>query len=186
VRTNGTKLLLYKLRKTELTIPAEIDAIIPVRSLIEKIGLRYAFTSQNIHAAKLAVEEVLTNIIRHGYIDTSHGKITIQIRVKLDRLKIIFIDQGVSFDPRMVNNPDIVQYIDKGKRGGLGIFMIRRLMDEFQYAITDRGNEIHLTKYRGSSYKSFLHNIYHIFKYPAKLRYFYRCVLIVAKSSSNF
>jgi serine/threonine-protein kinase RsbW len=160
------------LRKTELTIPAEIDAIIPIRRLIEKIGSRYAFSSRNIHAAKLAVEEVLTNIIRHGYIDTSHGKITIQIVVQLDRLKINIIDQGISFDPRMVNNPDIIQYIDKGKKGGLGIFMIRRLMDEFQYRITDRGNEIHLTKYRGSSYKSFLHNIYHLIRYPAKLRYF--------------
>ena len=160
------------MKTTEFTIPAEIDAIKHIRTLIGKIGSHYAFTSQNIHAAKLAAEEVLTNIIRHGYIDTSHGKITIRISVHLDRLKIVFIDQGVSFDPGMVNNPDIIQYIDKGKKGGLGIFMIRRLMDEFYYAITEKGNEIHLTKYRGSSYKSFLHNMYHLFKYPAKLRYF--------------
>jgi serine/threonine-protein kinase RsbW len=160
------------LKKTEITIPAHIDAIIPIRNLITHIGSRYAFTSQNIHAAKLAVEEVLTNIIRHGYLNQSQGKITIQIIVKLDRLKIVFIDQGESFDPREVNNPDIFKYVDRRKKGGLGIFMIRRLMDEFHYAITDRGNEIHLTKYRGSSYKSILHNIYHLFKYPAKLRYF--------------
>jgi serine/threonine-protein kinase RsbW len=160
------------LKKVEFTIPAQIDTIKPIRSLIEKIGSRYAFSSQNIHAVKLAVEEILTNIIRHGYIDTSLGKITIRIIVKLDRLKIVIIDQGISFDPQEVNNPDIVQYIDKGKKGGLGIFMIRRLMDEFYYKISDRGNEIHLTKYRGSSYKSFLHNIYHLFKYPSKLRYF--------------
>jgi serine/threonine-protein kinase RsbW len=160
------------LKTTELTIPAEIDAIKPIRNLIEKIGSHYAFTPKSIFSAKLAVEEVLTNIIRHGYIDTSHGKITIQICVKLDRLKIIIIDQGISFDPRMVNEPDIVQYVDKGKKGGLGIFMIRRLMDELLYTITEKGNEIHLTKYRGSAYKSFLHNIYDLIKYPSKLRYF--------------
>jgi len=160
------------LKKTEITIPAEIDVIIPLRNLIEKIGLRYAFAKSTIYPTKLAVEEAVTNIIQHGYIDTSHGKITVQVFVQLDRLSIVLIDQGLSFDPRMVNNPDIIQYIDKGKRGGLGIFMIRRLMDEFQYAVTDRGNEIRLTKYRGSSHKSILHNIVHLFKYPSKLKYF--------------
>jgi serine/threonine-protein kinase RsbW len=160
------------LKKTELTIPAEIDVIIPLRNLIEKIGLHYALATSTIYAVKLAVEEAITNIIRHGYIDTSHGKITIQIFVQLDRFSVVLIDQGLSFDPRLVNNPDIVEYIDKGKKGGLGIFMIRRLMDEFHYAVTDKGNEIRLTKYRGSSYKSILHNIVHLFKYPSKLKYF--------------
>lgn len=160
------------MKKTELTIPAEIHSIIPVRSLIEKIGFRYAFAIKTIHATKLAVEEAVTNIIRHGYNNTTDGKITIQIRVKPYSLGIVIIDQSPSFDPKQVNNPDIAQYIDVGKRGGLGIFMIRKLMDEYHYLVTDRGNELHLIKYRDGYHKSNFRNFVQLLKSPSKLKIF--------------
>jgi serine/threonine-protein kinase RsbW len=160
------------LKKTELTIPAKIDSIVPIRNLIEKVGFRYAFTSKIIYATKLAVEEALTNIIRHGIINTSDEKIIIQILVRPDSLGVILIDQGPSFDPIQVNNPDIAKYIDIGKRGGLGIFMIRKIMDEFHYFVTDRGNEIHLIKYRDGYQKSIFRNFIYVLKSPSKLKYF--------------
>jgi serine/threonine-protein kinase RsbW len=160
------------LKKTELTIPAEFNSVAPIRNLIEKIGFRYAFTTKTIHATKLAVEEVVTNIIRHGYINTMDGKITIQIQVRAYSLGIVLIDQGPSFDPKQVNNPNIAHYIDIGKRGGLGIFMIRKLVDEFQYLVTDRGNEIHLIKYRDGYHKSSLRNFIQLLKTPSKLKIF--------------
>jgi anti-sigma regulatory factor (Ser/Thr protein kinase) len=160
------------LKKTELTIPAEINSIIAIRNLIEKIGFRYAFTSNTIHATKLAVEEAVTNIIRHGYLNTTDKKITIQIQARLYSLGIVVIDQGSSFDPKQVNNPDIVKYIDIRKKGGLGIFMIRKLMDEFNYQVTDRGNEIHLLKYRDGCHRSNLRNFVHLLKTPSKLKIF--------------
>ena len=170
------------MKKTELTIPAEINSILPVRNLIEKIGLRYAFTTKTIHVTKLAVEEVVTNIIRHGYNNTPDKKITIQIRARPYSLGIVVIDQGLSFDPKQVNNPDIAKYIDAGKKGGLGIFMIRKLMDEFHYFVTDRGNEIHLIKYRDGYHKSNLRNFVHLLKSPSKLKIFLPMYLDCSKN----
>jgi serine/threonine-protein kinase RsbW len=160
------------LKKAELTIPAEFKSILPLRNLIEKIGFRYNFTSKIIYSTKLAVEEAVTNIIRHGYINTTGGKITVQILVRSNSLYIILIDQGPSFDPQQVNNPDIEKYVDTGKKGGLGIFMIRKLMDEFHYSVTDRGNEIHMVKYRDGYPKSVFSNIIHVIKSPSRLKYF--------------
>ena len=160
------------MKKVEFTIPAEIDSILPLRSLIEKVGFRYAFASKIIHAVKLAVEEAVTNIIRHGYMNTTDGKITIQICVRSNSLRIVLIDQGPSFDPIQVNDPDLAKYIDAGKRGGLGIFMIRKLMDEFHYSVTDRGNEIHMIKYCDGSKRSKFCFFLHALKSPSKLKYF--------------
>lgn len=160
------------MKKTTITINANIDLIRPVRNLVDRIGRRCALSPKNIHAVKLATEEALTNIIGHGHREKSQGKITIKIYVQFHRLSVIIIDRGISFDPRKVNNPDIKQYIDTGKKGGLGIFMIRRLMDDFHYQITNRGNELHLTKYRASAYNTRLQNIFYVMQYPSKLRCF--------------
>ena len=170
------------MKKTELTIPAEISAILPLRKLIEKIGFRYHFASKIIYSTKLAVEEAVTNIIRHGYINTPDGKITVKILARSNSLYIILIDHGPSFDPLQVNNPDINKYVDTGKKGGLGIFMIRKLMDEFHYSVTDRGNEIHMIKYRDGYPKSIFSNIVHVLKSPTRLKYFFPLCLDCGKN----
>jgi serine phosphatase RsbU (regulator of sigma subunit)/tetratricopeptide (TPR) repeat protein/transposase len=61
---------------------------------------------------------------------------------------VSLIDQGHSFDPRKVRDPDLQRYVDIGKKGGLGIFIIRRVIDEIDYRKTVEGNELRLTKTR--------------------------------------
>jgi serine phosphatase RsbU (regulator of sigma subunit)/tetratricopeptide (TPR) repeat protein/transposase len=58
------------------------------------------------------------------------------------------IDQGHTFDPRTVRDPDLQRYVDIGKKGGLGIFIIRRVIDDIDYRKTADGNELRLTKKR--------------------------------------
>ncbi|KAA3659594.1 MAG: tetratricopeptide repeat protein, partial [Calditrichaeota bacterium] len=63
------------------------------------------------------------------------------------------IDTGKYFDPRTVKAPDLDRYVDIGKKGGLGIFIIRKLMDEIDYRRTEEGNELRMTKYRDKTKK---------------------------------
>ena len=136
------------MKKAEITIPAEIDYLVRVRNFIERTGLRHAFSHKEIHAIMLAVEEACTNIIRHGYQNMNKGKIQIEAIIKKPSLTLTIIDQGQTYDPRREKAPDLARYVEIGKVGGLGIMMIRKLMDEIDYSVTKRGNEFRLIKYR--------------------------------------
>lgn len=134
--------------KEEITLPAKMSSLRQVRDFIDQIGKKYKFTEKIINSFKLVVDEACTNIIRHGYLDIKDGQITIRAVIRRLSLTIIIIDQGKSFDPRQIKSPDLQRYIQIGKKGGLGIFMMRKLMDDIQYTVTSRGNELRLTKTR--------------------------------------
>lgn len=145
-------------------IPAQIKYLAQIRSFIDYIGRVYHYSSKDINATKLAVEEACTNIMRHGYRDIPNGEITIKILIRRLSMTVILIDQGQSFDPRRVNKPDLFKYVEMGKMGGLGIMMIRKLMDELRYNVTSQGNEFYLIKYRERFKNSFLFKIWHVLR----------------------
>jgi serine phosphatase RsbU (regulator of sigma subunit)/anti-sigma regulatory factor (Ser/Thr protein kinase) len=148
--------MFKNVKKEEITIPAQMSYLIQVREFIERIGKKYKYDDKIINSFKLVVDEACTNIIRHGYRDIKNGEITLKAIIRRLSLTIIIIDQGASYDPRQANTPDLEKYINIGKKGGLGILMMRKLMDDIHYAVTERGNELRLTKYRESSHEPLL------------------------------
>ncbi|NOX37811.1 MAG: SpoIIE family protein phosphatase [Calditrichaeota bacterium] len=146
--------------KEEIQIPAQMSYLREVRDFIEFIGKKYKFPDKIINSFKLVVDEACTNIIRHGYRDIKDGKITIRAIIRRRSLTMVIIDQGISFDPRQVKNPDLQKYVQIGKKGGLGIFMMRKLMDDIRYNVTSRGNELRLTKVRDEVEKTRLLDIW--------------------------
>jgi serine phosphatase RsbU (regulator of sigma subunit)/anti-sigma regulatory factor (Ser/Thr protein kinase)/transposase len=134
--------------KEEIEVPAQMTYLGQIRDFIEKIGKKYKYSEKVINSFKLVVDEAATNIIRHGYRDVKGGTIRIRAIVRRRSLTIVLIDRGRSFDPRTVSPPDLKRYVEIGKKGGLGIFMMRKLMDDIRYNITPQGNELRLTKLR--------------------------------------
>jgi len=143
--------MFRNVKKEEITIPAQMSYMGQVRDFIEHIGVKYRYSDKIINSYKLVIEEACTNIIRHGYRDVKGGEISIKAIIRQQSLTIVIIDQGLSYDPRQAQTPDLEKYIQIGKKGGLGIFMMRKLMDDVQYNITGRGNELRLTKQRDES-----------------------------------
>jgi serine/threonine-protein kinase RsbW len=140
--------MFRNVRKELITIPAQMSYLSQVRDFIEHIGRKFRYSDKVTNSFKLVIEEACTNIIRHGYRDIKGGEITLKAIIRRQSLTIVIIDQGISYDPRQANTPDLQKYIQIGKKGGLGIFMMRKLMDDVQYNITNRGNELRLTKQR--------------------------------------
>jgi serine phosphatase RsbU (regulator of sigma subunit)/anti-sigma regulatory factor (Ser/Thr protein kinase)/transposase len=140
--------------KEELKVTAEMKNLGALREFVVRVGRKSSFDDRTIASLKLATDEAVTNIIRHAYRDTpGRGWITIRAIVKSTSLTIVLLDQGKTFDPRNARAPNMQEYIKIGKRGGLGIFMLQKLMDEIEYHVTSEGNELRLVKYR-SSFKS--------------------------------
>ena len=140
--------------KKILTVPADINYLAHIRDHVKKIAVADNFDPKTIHAVQLAVDEVCTNVIRHGYKDISGGLIQIKVNTGKTRIEVIILDQGKTHDPKQIKNPDLKRYVEIGKIGGLGIMMIRKLMDEIKYNVTSHGNEFHLIKYRQNVKKS--------------------------------
>jgi serine phosphatase RsbU (regulator of sigma subunit)/anti-sigma regulatory factor (Ser/Thr protein kinase)/tetratricopeptide (TPR) repeat protein len=135
--------------KEQLKIPANIDYLGELREFVTKVGKKHGFSDKIINAFKLAIDEAGTNVIRHAYRGSeSEGFITIRALVKKNSLTVCLIDQGKYFDPKHVKDPDLQRYVDIGKKGGLGIFIMRKLMDDIDYRRTEEGNELRLTKNR--------------------------------------
>ena len=140
--------MFKSVKKEIVTIPAQMSYLSQIRDFIDQIGRKHRFSDKITNFFKLVVDEACTNVIRHGYRDVKGGEITVKAIIRRQSLTIVLIDQGTSYDPRQASTPDLDNYIRIGKKGGLGILMMRKLMDDVQYNITSRGNELRLTKQR--------------------------------------
>jgi len=143
---------LEKPIQEELRVPAHVDYLREIRDFVSRVAKKHGFDEKVVNSLRYAVEEACANVIKHAYKDT-YGNITIRVLVYRDRITLSILDQGRYFDPRRVSDPDLHEYVATGKRGGLGIFIIRRLVDQIDYRKTPEGNELRLTKFRGEQQK---------------------------------
>ncbi len=170
--------MLRKVEKEQLKVPAHIDYLGDLRDFVKQVGKRHGFSDKIINAFKLSIDEAATNIIRHAYRDQD-GLITVRAIVKKTSLTICIIDQGTFFDPNRVKDPDLNRYIDIGKKGGLGIFIMRKLMDEIDYRRTEEGNELRITKYRDTPQTSRQPASLVSLPRSIKVKFFIRTLIIV-------
>jgi serine/threonine-protein kinase RsbW len=99
----------------------------------EEIGQSIGFSDKSIFEMNLALDELFTNIIAYGFQDHQEHIIKISITVEGDQLQMRIEDDGVPFNPLEAETPDIQCGIEECKIGGLGIHLIKKLMDDIQY-----------------------------------------------------
>lgn len=139
--------VVEKRETRELVVLAEEGQLGRVRDFVVSICEEAGFSPREIANTKLAVDEACTNIIKHAYDDrTESGEIAVFAEIDTGSVSIHLRDRGKHFDFASVKDPDLDQYVETGKKGGLGVFLINRLMDGVEYRTTDTGNELVLTK----------------------------------------
>ena len=133
--------------KSEIVISSSTDNLSLVRSFIEYHGRELELGNKEIAHISLAVDEACTNIIKHAYNYSKNGKIKINIDKKKDKLSVKLTDRGSHFDPSIIPDPNIEESQKMKKGGGLGMFLMKKIMDEVEYRAKGKGNEIILIKY---------------------------------------
>ena len=96
----------------------------------------------------LALEEAVSNVILYAYPEGTKGEVTIQAVVWEERIDFTVSDNGVPFDPTDAPEPDISADVSDRPVGGLGIYLVKRIMDEVSYARKDGKNILSMTKKR--------------------------------------
>ncbi len=101
-----------------------------------------------IYAVQLAVDEAATNIIEHGYGMECPSRIDVTCEILKDGLKVVIYDDADPFDPSTVPEPAINVSLDDIKPRGLGIFIMKKMMDEVNYESSpERGNTLTMVKH---------------------------------------
>lgn len=117
-----------------------------LRRFIDEACARAGTDAETALAMRLATEEVFANIYRHGYA-TDEGPVDVSVRCDAGRISVCLTDQAPPFDPADARAPDVDSDWEQRHPGGLGLHLVRQLMDEVKYRRgVPRGNVFTLVK----------------------------------------
>ena len=124
---------------------AKSEPLEDIRVFVQTALLETALPKKAIAGLMLAVEEAVTNILRHGYL---YGPGRVRIRVRRTRrwVSIIISDTGRPYSISVADVPDVQQLADTGRRGGLGMYLIKRVTDHLDYQRVGDENVLTMSK----------------------------------------
>jgi serine/threonine-protein kinase RsbW len=136
--------------RQQVNITNDLAGLPEVRQLVRSGLHGGGFPLSYLNRLQIAVDEAVTNIIEHGYAEQPPGKATIELTLEVtgDTFRMVIEDFGTTFDPEDFGEVDIRSHVEAGRNGGLGVFLMRKIMDLIEYhAEKGRNNRLVLVKY---------------------------------------
>ena len=130
----------------EVKLPNSLTALAQLHAAVAQFCRRQAIHPDTEFKIDLALEEVFTNIVRHGYDDSRPHEIIVQLKMGRDRVRISVEDDGRQFNPLLAPAVDVNAALSERRVGGLGIHLMRRLIDQVRYQRRPDGNQLILIK----------------------------------------
>ncbi len=130
------------------TFPGQFSSLAAICEFVTHAAETADLDARAVYAVQMAVDEACTNIIEYAYGGEGRGDIECTCQTNDDGLTIILRDQGCSFDPESVPEPDRDANIQECKIGGLGLYFMRQLMDQVDFEFTDSGNILTMIKHK--------------------------------------
>ena len=135
--------------KKRLVLPNDIETIPQLNEFIdlvaEEVGLDMSLTM----SLNLAMEEAVVNVMDYAYPDGQKGDVEIEVTADQEWMTFVITDTGIAFDPTMKEDADTTLSAEERPIGGLGIFLVRQLMDVIEYKRQDNKNVLTLRKKLG-------------------------------------
>ncbi len=130
-----------------LTVSASTENLATVRNFVAESAIRHGFSEKDVDEIRLAVDEAFTNIVKHAYNYDKEQKVSLKTGADQHAFWISICDQGRPYDPTSYTEPNIAERIKQGKRGGVGVYLIKKLMDKVEYSTIGSTNQIRLIKH---------------------------------------
>ena len=129
-----------------LELDAEIESLATADKAVGDFAESMSWPDEATFKVKLVLEEILMNVISYGG-DSSHKpRITLHLSQQNDLLSMEISDNGIAFDPLTAPPPDLESDLDDRSIGGLGVHLVRELMDNVSYRFKDGRNHLLVTK----------------------------------------
>ncbi len=130
--------------------PATIASLEKITSQVVQEAKNAGLSQRAIYDVEIAIDEAVANIIEHSYGGEGKGEIECNCQILPDGLKIILLDTGCLFNPDSIPEPDLKSPLENRKEGGLGLFFMRKLMDEVVFDPCEgRGTLLTMIKRKG-------------------------------------
>ncbi len=131
----------------ELRVKSKTENLSEIRDFVSSNANNAGIPAATIENIILAVDEACTNIIKHAYKLSPEGEIIIKIDYDNEKFTVTIIDYGKSFDPDQVPLPDLQKYYREHRVGGLGMYLMKSLMDDVSYtSVPGKYNKVLLSK----------------------------------------
>jgi phosphoserine phosphatase RsbU/P len=133
-------------KELQINLSNKLSELGSFNQSLTEFGQRHGLAPGVVHDLNLAFEEILTNIISYGYADNSEHKIKVRLSVQPGEVKIEVEDDGQPFNPLEAPEADTAQSLEERSIGGLGIHLLRKLMDGLEYQRQEGKNRLLMKK----------------------------------------
>jgi len=136
-----------KNRSAQLKVKSRTENLSEIRDFVSGNARTADIPEATVENIILAVDEACTNIIKHAYNLSPEGEIIIKIEYDEEKFMVTIIDYGKSFEPDRVPLPDLQKYYREHRVGGLGMYLMKSLMDDVEYiSVPGEYNQVLLSK----------------------------------------
>ncbi|RMG77466.1 MAG: ATP-binding protein [Chloroflexi bacterium] len=138
------------IQEHRLRIPALQEKVKEACEFVSRLARAAGMNDDAIHRYYLAIEEICTNIIEHGYSQADYADqqpvIDLVCRQYPDRLSVTILDDAIPFNPLERAEPNPTTALEEREGGGWGIFFVKKYMDRVTYQYAEQRNQLTLEK----------------------------------------
>jgi len=128
-----------------ISLNASLNALAAISEFVVEQARTAGLDEHAVWEVQLAVDEAATNIIQHSYAGIG-GPLTLTTDYNAGEFQIMLVDQGKRFNPDDVPEPDLVSPLEERRTGGLGLYLMRKLMDRVEFSFEDGQNKLCMVK----------------------------------------
>ncbi|MCF0175065.1 MAG: ATP-binding protein [Bacteroidales bacterium] len=130
-----------------LLLPAKREAFVTLKDWLNSIADELSLPDKTRKQLLISADEIFTNIASYGYPSgDGHAKVMVELDTENEEFSIVFSDKGVPYNPLETPDPDLTKPIEEREAGGLGVFVVKKMMDVVEYRREEDCNILTLKK----------------------------------------
>jgi anti-sigma regulatory factor (Ser/Thr protein kinase) len=132
--------------RLSLTLDSSLAEVAVLAEALERFGTKHALALETRSTVNVVLEELVTNIIKYGYQGQPGQAIYVEIALRPGVLVLSVEDNAPPFNPLLAPEPDLKVPLHQRKPGGVGLHLVRKLMDHLDYQRTGGKNKLSMIK----------------------------------------
>ncbi len=133
-----------------LKVPSRTEFLAVVRDVTRFMAEGAGFNRGAAEEIALAVDEAATNVIEHAYGGATDRVVELRYEDRGEDLRVDVVDNGATIDPKAMPRVDLDQYVSDGRKGGLGVHLMSKIMDSVTFRRSARRNVCCLIRHKTS------------------------------------
>ena len=129
-----------------IVLPNDVQEVPQLAAFVDEVCEQLGFDMSATMQMNLALEEAVVNVMNYAYPSGTKGEVCIEAEAEADTLMFTIVDSGIAFDPTEKDEVDTTLSAEERQIGGLGIYLVRQLMDDVEYERRDGRIILKLTK----------------------------------------